>query len=124
MGKGKPRGLNSARKLRVHRRNKYVNLWNIEKENVLFGKGCDFVNVGFDRWCFNDLQWICMRTYDTIPVVGKVSLILSKQWIKRSRTIRTLPNLWRMQISGPIYIELGSIFWKINTFLSKEKNSI
>lgn len=24
MGKGKPRGLNSARKLRVHRRNKYV----------------------------------------------------------------------------------------------------
>ena len=26
MGKGKPRGLNSARKLRVHRRNKYVEL--------------------------------------------------------------------------------------------------
>lgn len=25
MGSGKPRGLNSARKLRVHRRNKYVN---------------------------------------------------------------------------------------------------
>lgn len=26
MGKGKPRGLNSARKLRVHRRNKYVKM--------------------------------------------------------------------------------------------------
>ena len=24
MGNGKPRGLNSARKLRIHRRNKYV----------------------------------------------------------------------------------------------------
>ena len=29
MGKGKPRGLNSARKLRVHRRNKYVQLQKI-----------------------------------------------------------------------------------------------
>ncbi|QGN18278.1 ribosomal protein S23 [Kluyveromyces marxianus] len=28
MGKGKPRGLNSARKLRVHRRNKYVTIEN------------------------------------------------------------------------------------------------
>lgn len=30
MGNGKPRGLNAARKLRVHRRNKYVREWNIE----------------------------------------------------------------------------------------------
>ncbi|EDZ72030.1 YGR118Wp-like protein [Saccharomyces cerevisiae AWRI1631] len=31
MGKGKPRGLNSARKLRVHRRNKYVDYFKIKK---------------------------------------------------------------------------------------------
>ena len=41
MGKGKPRGLNSARKLRVHRRNKYVDYFKIKKK--LSTPYCDIV---------------------------------------------------------------------------------